>query len=142
METRANNNNPQPTGRLMTDDIVEGRDELGVTLFFEDGDIYWIGSLLDIKEARLIYDNQYDNIINATVLQVVAGYIGGIFHLIESIEQKNYQGLLLPENLPVSKFIKRTRPMLGPFGLLEVTDWDVECADQNNKYQYQDFLHN
>ncbi len=141
MEARANNNTPQPTGRLMTDDIVEGRDELGVTLFFEDGDIYWIGSLLDIKEARLIYDNQYDNIINATVLQVVAGYIGGIFHLIELIKQKNYQGLLLPEDLPVSQFIKRTRPMLGPFGLLEVTDWDVDCADPNNKWQYHDFLH-
>jgi len=142
MEARANNNQVQPTGRLMTDDIVEGRDEVGVTLFFADGDIYWIGSLLDIKEARLLFDNQYDNIINATVLQVVAGYIGGIFHLIESIEQKKYQGLTFPEDLPVGQFIKRTRPMLGPFGLMEVTDWDVDCVDQNNLWQYQDFIHN
>lgn len=141
MEARANNNQVQPTGRLMADDIVEGRDEVGVTLFFADGDIYWIGSLLDIKEARLLFDNQYDNIINATVLQVVAGYIGGIFHLIESIEQKKYQGLTFPEDLPVGQFIKRTRPMLGPFGLMEVTDWDVDCVDQNNLWQYQDFIH-
>lgn len=142
LEARANNNQPQPTGRLMTDDIIEGRDELGVTLFFEDGDIYWIGSLLDIKEARLLYDNQYDGIVNATVTQVVAGYIGGIFHLIESIEQKKYQGLLLPEDLPIAQFIKRTRPMLGPFGLMEVTDWDVDCADQKNLWQFHDFVHN
>ena len=142
MEARANNNQVQPTGRLMADDIVEGRDEVGVTLFFADGDIYWIGSLLDIKEARLLFDNQYDNIINATVLQVVSGYIGGIFHLIESIEQKKYQGLTFPEDLPVGQFIKRTRPMLGPFGLMEVTDWDVDCVDQNNLWQYQDFIHN
>ena len=142
MEAIANNNKAQPTCRLMTDDIVEGRDEVGVTLFFEDGDIYWLGSILDIKEARLLYDNQYDNIINATVLQVVAGYIGGIFHLIESIEQNKYQGLIFPEDLPVEKFINRIKPMLGPFGLIEVTDWDVDCADQNNLWQYQDFIHN
>ena len=141
MEARANNNQPQPTCRLMTDDIVEGRDELGVTLFFENGDIYWVGSLLDIKEARLLYDGQFDNIINATVVQVVAGYLGGIFHLIELIEQKKYHGLLLPEDLPVSKFIKRTRPMLGPFGLMEVTDWDVDCADPKNLWQFHDFAH-
>ena len=142
MEARANDNQNQPTSRLMTDDIIEGRDEVGVTLYFEDGDIYWIGSILDIKEARLLYDNQYDNIINATLLQVVAGYIGGIFHLIESINKKKYQGLLFPEDLPISQFIKNTRPMLGPFGLMEVTDWDIECANQNNMWQYQDFLHN
>lgn len=141
MEARANNNQQQPTSRLMTDDIVEGRDELGVTMFFADGDIYWIGSLLDIKEARLLYDNQYDGIINATVTQVVAGYIGGIFHLIESIEQKKYRGLLLPEDIPIAPFIKRTRPMLGPFGLMEVTDWDVDCVDQTNLWQFHDFLH-
>jgi homospermidine synthase len=141
LEARGNNNQAQTTGRLMAEDIVEGRDEIGVTLFFADGDIYWIGSLLDIKEARLLYDNQYNNIINATVLQVVAGYIGGIFHLIESIEQKKYKGLIFPEDLPVGPFINRIKPMLGPFGLIEVTDWDVDCLDQNNLWQYQDFLH-
>ena len=141
MEARSYDNKPQDTKRLMTDEIIEGRDELGVTLFFDDGDIYWIGSLLDIKEARLIYDNEYDDIINATILQVVAGYMGGIFHLIESIERKQYTGLCLPENLDVHKFIKRTRPMLGPFGLIKVTDWDIDCIDPENPWQLSDFVH-
>ncbi len=142
MEAREHENKAQDTKRLMTCEIVEGRDELGITLFFADGDIYWVGSLLDIKEARLIYDNEYDEIINATVLQVVAGYVGGIFHLIESIEAKNYSGLTLPEDLDIHKFLKRTRPMLGPFGLMEVTDWDVDCKDPNNIWQFGDFVHN
>lgn len=142
MEALANNNQAQPTMRLMTQEIVEGRDEVGCTLFFADGDIYWIGSLLDIKESRLLYDNQFDNIINTTILQVVTGYIGGIFYLIESINTKKYSGLLFPEDLPINQFIKWTRPMLGPFGLLEVTDWDVDCSDNNNLWQFQDFYHN
>lgn len=142
MEAMANDYQKQPTVRLMTNDIIEGRDEIGVTLYFEDGDIYWIGSLLDIKEARLLYDNQYNNIINSTIVQVVSGYISGIFYLIELINQKKYQGLIFPEDLPISLFIKKTRPMLGPFGLIKVNDWDVECANPNNKWQYHDFYRN
>lgn len=141
MEARANNNIAQSTKRLMTNEIIEGRDEIGCTLFFEDGDIYWVGSLLDIKEARLLYDNQCDDTINATVLQVVAGYIGGIFYLIELINKKDYKGLLFPEDLPVKKILNWTRPLLGPFGLMEVEDWDLECTNKNNLWQFHDFLH-
>lgn len=141
MEAFANNNVAQSTKRLMTSEIVEGRDEVGCNLFFEDGDIYWIGSLLDIEEARSLFDNKHDDIINATILQVVAGYIGGIFYLIELINNKKYNGLVFPEDLPIKKILNWTRPLLGPFGLMEVEDWEFECADKNNLWQLHDFLH-
>jgi homospermidine synthase len=140
-EIRDNIGKYQENKRLMTSDIIEGKDELGCTLFFANGDIYWIGSLLDIKEARLIYDNEYDDIINATVLQVVAGYIGAILYLIESIENKKYKGLLTPEELPIKKFVKVTKPMLGPFGLIKVEDWTVETKP-DKQWQFEDFVFN
>ena len=127
--------------RLMTSDIVEGRDELGCTLFFADGEIYWVGSLLDINEARLLYDNQYNDIINPTILQVVAGYVGGILYLIELIENKKYHGFLTPEDLPIDKFIKWTKPLLGPFGIIKVKDWIIQNKDPTNPWQFNDFLY-
>jgi homospermidine synthase len=130
----------QENTRLMTSDITEGRDELGCTLFFASGEIYWVGSLLDINEARLIYDNQFNDIINATILQVVAGYIGSIFYLIESIEKKVYRGFMTPEDMPVDKFIQWTKPLLGPFGVIKVRDWTVESQDKQNPWQFSDFL--
>jgi homospermidine synthase len=126
--------------RLMTSDIIEGRDELGCTLFFDSGDIYWVGSLLDINEARLIYDNEFNDVVNATVLQVCAGYLGGIFYLIESIEKKVYRGFMTPEDLPVNKFIQWTKPLIGPFGVIKVTDWTIESLDKQNPLQFEDFL--
>lgn len=130
----------QENTRLMTSDITEGRDELGCTLFFASGDIYWVGSLLDINEARLIYDNQFNDIVNATILQVVAGYIGSIFYLIESMEKKVYRGFMTPEDIPVNKFIQWTKPLLGPFGVIKVKDWTIESLDKQNPLQFTDFL--
>ncbi len=130
----------QEDKRLMTSDIIDGRDELGCTLFFASGDIYWVGSLLDINEARLIYDNQFNDIVNVTILQVVAGYIGSIFYLIESIEKKVYRGFMTPEDMPVDKFIQWTKPLLGPFGVIKVRDWTIESQDKQNLWQFSDFL--
>ena len=51
----------QDNTRLFTKDIIDGRDELGLTFFLGNGDIFWIGSLLDIDEARDIYENKFDD---------------------------------------------------------------------------------
>jgi homospermidine synthase len=127
----------QSKRRLMTDDIIEGRDELGCTLFFENGEVWWIGSLMDVSEARNIFNNNYNNFINATLMQVLAGYIGSIIFLIRSIKSKQYNGLLNPQDLPIEEFMKYTRPLLGPFGLIKVKDWS---PGKNKQWQYDDFI--
>lgn len=134
------NDKYQTNYRLMTNDIIEGKDELGVTLFFSNGDIYWIGSLLDITEARLLYDNESNNIINATLVQVIAGYIGSLIYLIKSIKNNNYSGLLLPEDLPIKDFIEWTKPLLGHLVLSKITDCNIKCKDPNNMWQFDDFI--
>ena len=138
-EVRDNLEVYQTSRRLMTSDIIEGNDELGCTLFFANGDIYWIGSLLDIEEARFIYDNNYNHIINSTILQVVAGYVGAILYLIECIENKKYSGLLNPEELPIRKFVKLTKPLLGSFRLIKVDDWTVN-SNPDCMWQFDDFV--
>lgn len=142
--------------RLLTNDIIEGRDELGVTMFFADKSIYWIGSLLDIEEARYIYNNQYNDIINCTSLQVISGYFGSFIHIINNINNKIYKGLLYPEDMPIRDFMKWTKPLLGNFVIIKVNDWNPITAKYERKYihnqkennttkplwQYSDFIIN
>jgi homospermidine synthase len=130
----------QKNKRLMTDDIIKGNDELGCTLFFEDGEIWWFGSLLDIEETRFLFDNEINEIINATILQVITGYLGGILYLIDQIEKKEFRGLLLPEDLPIKEFVKLSKPFLGPFGLYKVDNWTVE-TNPLNKWQFNNFTY-
>ena len=131
-----NNETYQDNAELLTSDIKSGKDELGCTLFFDDGEVYWVGSLLDIKEARKLFDNKYKDIINATTLQVLAGYMGSIFHILELITKKEYKGFILPEHMPIKKFVKWTRPLLGKFGLTKVENWP---KNSKKSWQFSDF---
>ena len=58
----------QPRLRIMTDEITEGIDELGVLLMGHGLNAWWTGSQLDIHETRQLVPRQ-----NATTLQVAAG---------------------------------------------------------------------
>ena len=73
--------------------------------------IYWIGSLLDINESRMLFDNKCDSFINATISQVVPGYLSGIIHLINN----EYSGLIFPDDLPYNDCMKYILPFLGDF---------------------------
>lgn len=64
--------------RLMTSEIERGRDEVGLSIFCRDGYGIWIGSELDIEEARALFDHTMDKYVNATILQVMGGYLSGI----------------------------------------------------------------
>lgn len=147
-ELKEKNLEYQDKRRLLTKDIIHGRDELGLTLFFENGDIYWLGSLLSIEEAREIYENKHDDIINATILQVCAGYLAGILHIIELIDKKEYFGLMIPEDLPYKKILKYSLPFLGEFIIRKVNDWDFDKynhiiksnKDNKTKWQFNEFL--
>ena len=61
----------QTDQRIMNDEITSGRDELGVLLLGHDLNGWWVGSQLDIDEARALVPHQ-----NATTLQVAASVLG------------------------------------------------------------------
>lgn len=127
----------QDNQRLMTDDILDGSDEVGATLFFEDGNVFWIGSILSIKESRELFDNKLDSFINATLLQVVAGYLGGLIYIINLINQNKMMGLILPENIPIKEYMNITKPFLGIFGIFKV-NW--QSMYKHNKWRFNEFL--
>ncbi|MBI2705205.1 MAG: saccharopine dehydrogenase NADP-binding domain-containing protein [Actinobacteria bacterium] len=103
----------QTDQRIMNDDIVEGRDELGVLLMGHALGSWWVGSLLDIHEARRLVPGQ-----NATTLQVAAGVLGAVQWLLEHPEE----GVRLPDELPHELILEHARPYLGPF-VSRAVDW-------------------
>jgi homospermidine synthase len=107
--------NYQLNYRLLTNEIIDGNDILGLTYFLEDKKcIYWIGSLLGIEEARNIFDNKINNIINATILPVIAGYLTGIIYLIDLNRNNIKKGIIEADDIPL-EYMKYQLPFLGDF---------------------------
>jgi homospermidine synthase len=112
-ELHMRNDELQPTWRIMNDDIVDGRDELGCLLMGHRYSSWWIGSLLDIHQARRLVPHQ-----NATTLQVAAAVLGAVLWLL----QNPSQGVCLPDDLPHTEILHHAKPYLGPFVSRSV-DW-------------------
>ena len=127
----------QDNHRLMTNDIIDGLDEVGATLFFNNGMVFWVGSILSIKESRDLFDNQLNQYVNATLLQVVAGYLGGIIYLIKLINNNQKLGLILPEEIPLNDYLNISKIFLGIFGIFKV-NWNSK--NPNDKWQFDEFL--
>lgn len=95
---------PQRDKRLLRDDILEGRDELGVLLMGHARGAYWYGSQLTVEEARQLCPYN-----NATSLQVAAPIVAGVRWAIEHPDR----GLLEPDDLPHDEMLAMIRPYLG-----------------------------
>lgn len=103
----------QPDQRIMNDEIIDGKDELGVLLMGHDLTGWWVGSQLDIHEARRLVPHQ-----SATTLQVAAAILGALFWMIRNPRR----GLCIPENLPHEEILAVANPYLGPCLSIQ-TDW-------------------
>jgi homospermidine synthase len=103
----------QDRRRIMTDDIVEDRDELGCLLMGHPFKSWWIGSLLDIHESRRLVPHQ-----NATTLQVAASILAAVRWMMDNPNE----GVCLPDDLPHSYILDVAKPYLGPFVSTPV-DW-------------------
>ncbi len=112
-EMRMNSYELQFDQRVMSDDIVSGRDELGVLLLGHDLTGWWTGSQLDIHESRQLAPGQ-----NATTLQVAASVLGALCWMIRNPRM----GLCVPDNLPHREVLKVANPYLGPCPSIH-TDW-------------------
>ena len=102
----------QKKHRIIKDEIVSGKDVLGVLLMGDDFKV-WHGSMLDIVEARKLVPGE-----NATSIQVAAALLGGIVWAIKNPEQ----GYCEPEDMPYDFILNIADPYLGPI-LFEKTDW-------------------
>jgi homospermidine synthase len=133
----------QADQRIMGDDIVSGRDELGCLLMGHPLTSWWIGSLLDIHETRELVPHQ-----NATTLQVAASVLAAVLWMIENPSE----GVRLPDDLPHEFVLEKAKPYLGPF-VSERSSWDplsswkdpfegfgVPKPSENARWQFPTFL--
>lgn len=124
----------QQQQRIMTDEIISGRDELGCLLLGHDFGAWWIGSLLDIEETRQLVGGQ-----NPTTLQVASSVIGCVFWMIRNPNE----GVNLPDHLPCEEIMEIALPYLGPVQSA-ATDWrplpEEQAADPDDLWQFGSFL--
>jgi homospermidine synthase len=112
-ELKMRNYEMQPRERIMTDEIIDGKDELGVLLLGHELNGWWVGSQLDIHEARRLDPHH-----NATTLQVAASLLGALAWMIRNPRH----GLLVPDDLPHEEVLAVANPYLGPCPSAP-TDW-------------------
>lgn|SRR5579859_5623395 len=104
---------PQQKQRIVNNEIISGQDQLGCLLMGHDFTSWWIGSLLDIEEARKLAPGQ-----NATTLQVAASVVAAMVYMIHNPNL----GFCLPDQFEHEEILKIAKPYLGPF-ISQAVDW-------------------
>jgi len=124
----------QTDQRIMSDEILDGRDELGCLLMGHDFGAWWTGSLLDIHQTRKLIGGQ-----NATTLQVACSVLG----CVDWIIRNPGEGVKLPDDLPHADVMEIALPYLGPF-LSQQADWrpflEASRTDPDAACQFESFL--
>jgi len=127
-EIRNNNYKYQENRRILGEDIVTGRDCLGCLLMGHDFQSWWIGSCLDIKEARELVGPKQ----NATCLQVSVGVIAAIVWAINNPRK----GIISCYEIPHHELLATSKPYLGPWASLPV-DWNpIKSIKEEQSYLY------
>jgi len=129
--------------RILNDDIVSGRDELGVLLMGHPLKSWWTGMLTTIEEARRVAPHQ-----SATTVQVAASILGAIEWMLKNPSQ----GVRVPDELPWRDVLAVAMPYVGTTWSGPM-DWDPLSTradwfdrwsgrplDPSDPWQFQNFL--
>lgn len=131
---------PQPVQHVLDEDeLVDGKDELGVLLYGHDKNAYWFGSQLTLEQARKLAPYQ-----NATGLQVTSAVLAGMVWALENPEagiveadETDYKRCLEVQQQylgPVSGYYTDWTPLEGRPGLFE------EDIDRDDPWQFRNIL--
>jgi len=133
----------QEKQRIMNDEIIDGRDELGVLLMGHDFTSWWCGSLLDIHQARRLVPHQ-----QATTLQVAISVVAAATWMIKNPRR----GFLLPDDVDHEEILKVSMPYIKPFISIPVdwtplkylntkfTKFDIPKPKEEDVWQFTTFL--
>lgn len=143
IELEANQYRYPERQRIMNDDIIEGRDELGVLLMGHPYRSWWTGMLTSIDEARAVAPHQ-----NATTVQVAAAIVGAV----DWILRNPNGGVRVPDELPWREVLGVATPYLGSLWSGAI-DWDPlsdradwfdrfsgRYLDRDDPWQFTNFL--
>lgn len=105
----------QPAQRILVDEeIVSGRDAMGVLVMGHPYQSWWTGSLLSIEETRALIRGQ-----NATTLQVAASVLAAVSWMLENPRA----GVNQPDDLPWEDVLEVAKPYLGSY-FSEAVEWN------------------
>ena len=130
---------PDESHVLAEDEIVDGRDELGVLLYGHDRNAFWFGSQLTIDEARSLAPHQ-----NATGLQVTSAVLAGVVWALENPEV----GIVETDDMDHERCLTIQTPYLGNVDGF-YTDWTpltdrpglfAEDIDDHDPWQFRNVL--
>jgi homospermidine synthase len=122
-ELEMRNFHMQEKQRIMSDEITDGRDELGVLLMGHDFKSWWTGSLLDIHKARKSVAHQ-----QATTLQVAISVVAAAKWMIRNPRR----GYCLPDDIDHEFILAVCMPHIKPF-VSQPVDWSP-LKHMNKKY--------
>lgn len=133
----------QEKQRIMSDEIIDGADELGVLLMGHDFTSWWCGSTLTIHEARKLVPHQ-----QATTLQVAISVVAAAMWMVKNPGR----GFCLPDDLDHEEILQIAIPYIRPF-ISESVDWtplknlntkftkfDIERPNDEDVWQFTTFL--
>jgi len=118
----------QEKQRIMSDEIIDGCDELGVLLMGHDFKSWWCGSLLDIHTARKLVPHQ-----QATTLQVAVSVVAAAIWMIKNPNK----GFRLPDDIDHELILEIAMPYISPF-VSKAVDW-TPLMNLNTKFTKYDY---
>jgi homospermidine synthase len=125
--------------RILSKEITEGIDELGVLLAGHKKNAYWYGSQLSIEEARELAPYN-----TATSLQVCVAVLSGLVWAIENPTR----GVTEPDEMDFRRNLEICKPYLGPV-VGEYGEWHPlvgrsslfeEDLDKSDPWQFKNVL--
>jgi homospermidine synthase len=129
--------------RIMNDEIISGRDELGVLVMGHPYKAWWTGMRTTIGEARAVAPHQ-----NATTVQVAASILGALQWMLNAPRE----GVRVPDELPWRDVLDVAIPYVGtlwsgPLDWDPVTThtdwfdrWSGRALDHDDPWQFTNFL--
>ena len=132
-----------PNQRIMNDEIIHGEDRLGVLLMGHVYKSWWVGSLLNIEDARKLLPGQ-----SATTLQVGSAVFAAVKWAMENPDR----GYLVPDDLPWREIVATADKYWG--GIVSVQSdfdpvstridpfegWNGIEYDDEDPWQFTNFL--
>jgi homospermidine synthase len=129
----------QERKRILSGEITQGIDELGVLLAGHGKNAYWFGSQLSIHEARKLAPYN-----SATSLQVCVAVLSGMVWAIENPRR----GVIEPDEMDFRRNLEICMPYLGPV-IGAYTDWNPlfernrlfpEDVDASDPWQFKNVM--
>ncbi len=132
---------PQTDHRILNDEVISGKDELGCLLMGHDFRSWWIGSILDVEESRRLVPHQ-----NATTVQVAIAIVAAAIYIVRHPNE----GFCTPDDLDYKEILAIAKPYLGEFLSIPVnwspldhaqalSDFGAKVPPEKDMWQFSTF---